>query len=134
MWRAWLDCQSKPVLLRAYANLVARKYDYRTNTYSIITDAEISLVMIAGQKVVKISYDIVDGGPLDEDGLVNGTIIDPSGPAVLGSTLGIPNTGLEAQSIPELLISGFFGLTMTALGVRMLTRRARDRLIKNEQL
>ena len=43
------------------ANLVARKYDYRTNTYSMITDAEISLVMIAGQKVVKISYDIVDG-------------------------------------------------------------------------
>ena len=29
--------------------------------------------------MIKLTYDITDGGVLDQDGLVNGTIIDPVG-------------------------------------------------------
>ena len=92
------------------ANLVARKYDSRTNSYATIPNAVVRAVIVGGQRAVKISYDIVDGGALDEDGLANGTIVDPSGPAVLSSTIGAPNTGLPQQSMVQSLLYGLFGL------------------------
>jgi hypothetical protein len=42
---------------------------------------------IGGQAAVKISYDITDGGPLDQDGLTDGSFTDPSGPAILGASI-----------------------------------------------
>jgi hypothetical protein len=39
---------------------------------------------IGGIELTVISFNITDGGQFDEDGLANGIIIDPSGPAVLG--------------------------------------------------
>jgi len=98
-------------------NLVARKYDSRTNTYSTISDAIISLVTLDGQQVIKISYNITDGGPLDEDGLVNGTVVDPSGPAVLSTSVVAPNTGLQQQSMTMAVASGFAGICALAGGL-----------------
>jgi len=82
------------------AQLVARKYNTLTHTYITIPGAIITNVTIGGQQAVKISYDITDGGPLDQDGVANGTIIDPSGPAVLGTG----NTAASAS--PELTDTG----------------------------
>ena len=110
-------------------NVVARKYDSRTNTYSTIPSAEISVVTIDGQQVIKISYDITDGGPLDEDGEVNGTIVDPSGPAVLNSHIGVPNTGLAPQSLGNPLTSGAIGLFAWTVGFYLLRRKAGNRTI-----
>jgi uncharacterized repeat protein (TIGR01451 family) len=104
-------------------NLVARKYDSRTNTYITITTAEISLVTIGGQQAVKIAYDITDGGSLDEDGLVNGSIVDPSGPAVLSTNIGVPNTGLVRR---PLLPSLFYCVASLGAVSLVLRHRFRD--------
>ena len=76
------------------ANVVARKYNSVTHTYTTIPGAEISNVTIGGQKVLKITYTITDNGPFDEDAAI-GEIADPSGPAIL--KVGAPNTGLGGR-------------------------------------
>jgi hypothetical protein len=75
------------------ANLVLRKYNPTTKTYTTIPGAVFSSVTIAGQTVTKITYALTDGGVLDTDGTANGVIIDPAGPAVLAATISAPNTG-----------------------------------------
>lgn len=104
-------------------NLVARKYNSRTNTYSTISGAEITYVTIDGQQAVKISYDITDGGLLDDDGIANGSIVDPAGPAVLSNSAGAPNTGFETQS-PWLSITyGAIGIGFSSVAVHIVRRR-----------
>lgn len=71
--------------------MVARKYNSLTNTYTRIEDAEIVSSTIDNMPVLIVTYEITDGGELDEDGEENGIIVDPSGPAL--STVGVPNTG-----------------------------------------
>jgi len=64
------------------SQFVARKYDATTQTYSTIPNATITSVTIGGQPALKITYSVTDGGPLDEDGVANGIIVDPAGPAI----------------------------------------------------
>ncbi|HSX05872.1 MAG TPA: choice-of-anchor U domain-containing protein [Candidatus Saccharimonadales bacterium] len=94
--------------------LVARKYDTRTHSYTTIAGAVITNVIIGGQPAVKISYDLTDGGPLDQDGTADGTIIDPSGPAVLAasSSNALTNTGTDL-----LVIAALSGCTLLATAV-----------------
>lgn len=84
--------------------LTLRKYNPTTKQYAPIPDASISTQTIYGQPVVVASYQVTDGGPLDADGVANGTIVDPAGlaapvatsPVAAGvSTPGAPNTGAE---------------------------------------
>ena len=86
--------------------LVARKYNPNTKTYSLIPGAQIGTTTIGGQPAVRIEYFVTDGGALDQDGTANGTIVDPSGPAVLAAVTA-PNTGLlpESQLLAPLLIT-----------------------------
>lgn len=101
------------------ARVVARKYNSITHTYSTIASAEVLNVTIGGKQAVKISYDIVDGGPLDEDGLANGTIVDPSGPAVLSAVSSIlaPNTGVARYAVMLPVVSGMVGLGFLGSGL-----------------
>jgi hypothetical protein len=69
----------------------ARKYNSLTHTYSSIPDAIFSTVAIGGQSALKLTYQIVDNGPLDQDPTL-GAISDPIG--VGHSVVGAPNTGL----------------------------------------
>jgi len=64
------------------SQFIARKYNTATQTYADIPGATISAVTIGGEKALKITYDITDGGSLDADGVANGTIVDPAGPAI----------------------------------------------------
>ena len=75
------------------SNLIARKYNSNTSGYSTINGATISKVSIGGHTVTKVTYQITDGGELDEDGVANGVIVDPSGPGL--NVVGAPNTGLQ---------------------------------------
>ena len=59
------------------ANQVLRKYTASTGEYSTV-DAIISQQTINGHSVTVVSYEIQDGGPLD-DGPQDGSIIDPAG-------------------------------------------------------
>jgi len=58
---------------------LARKYNESTGEYTTIDSAVIEEVTIDGERALRMTYDVVDGGALDEDGLENGTIIDPVG-------------------------------------------------------
>lgn len=90
------------------SQFVARKYDATTQTYSTIPNATISSVTIGGQPALRITYSVTDGGPLDEDGVANGIIVDPAGPAIkdavassgVGGTL--TDTGISLQIIVPL--------------------------------
>ena len=59
--------------------LVARKYNSTSGLYTTVDSAVIGEETIGGERAITVSYDIVDGGDLDEDGLMNGTIVDPIG-------------------------------------------------------
>lgn len=74
------------------SKLIARKYNSVNHSYQAITGVSVSQVTIDSRNVAKVSYQVTDGGPLDEDGASNGTIIDPSG--VASTVVGTPNTGL----------------------------------------
>ena len=74
------------------SNLVVRKYNATNKSYSALSGAVISQVTIGEQSVTKLTYQITDGGALDEDGIANGVIVDPVGLGQAAVT--VPNTGL----------------------------------------
>lgn len=73
-----------------------RKYNSSNNTYTTLTQSNSNLSLSAttlnNQPALQISYSITDGGPLDQDSQVNGTIVDPVGLAQ--AIVDVPNTGL----------------------------------------
>jgi Tol biopolymer transport system component len=72
--------------------MVLRKYNSQTHTYSTIPGSTITATTIGGQTVTKVVYQVTDGGPFDQDGSANGTIVDPVGLAI--PSVGTPNTGV----------------------------------------
>ncbi len=76
------------------SSFVYKKFDSLTEIYTDIS----SIVSYRNEtvwtsSVIVMSYDITDGDSNDEDGVVNGTIIDPSGPGVsnpVGGWVGTP--------------------------------------------
>ncbi|MEZ4211219.1 MAG: peptidoglycan-binding domain-containing protein, partial [Candidatus Paceibacterota bacterium] len=74
-------CENTPV-----SGTIARKYSESTGEYTTIDSAVIEEVTIDGQRALKMTYDVTDGGALDEDGLENGTIVDPVGFARVAAT------------------------------------------------
>jgi hypothetical protein len=58
--------------------------------------------MVGDQGVTTATYRVTDGDErFDEDGIVNGEVRDPAGPAVLAAaTAGLPNTGLRHNTMP----------------------------------
>jgi len=73
-----------------------RKYNTSNNTYTTLTTSNSNLslttTILNNQPALQVTYTIIDGGPLDQDNTVNGTIIDPVGLAQ--ATVGVPDTGL----------------------------------------
>lgn len=102
------------------ANFILRKYDPTTKQYSTIPGATITHAVVGGQNVIEASYQVTDGGPLDEDGAANGVIVDPAGLAVSpASAATLTNTGYDIT-----LASAFSGsLIVLAAGTRYASRR-----------
>ena len=95
------------------STLTMRKFNPTTGIYTTIPGAVFTNVTIAGQPALRVTYNITDGGPLDQDGTANGTIVDPSGPAVLGASTigpGVPNTGLPPRSSLMYYFTGLLGI------------------------
>jgi virginiamycin B lyase len=83
------------------SGLVLRKYNSVTKTYLNIPGASVSPIVIGGQSAIKVVYQVTDGSSLDQDGLLNGIIVDPVG---LGSTtVNAPNTGFGADLKPPVM-------------------------------
>ncbi len=62
-----------------------RKYNSNTSTYSDISDLiTFSTATVGGTPVTTVSFTVTDGDArTDEDGILNGEISDPSGPAIV---------------------------------------------------
>jgi hypothetical protein len=103
--------------------LVLRKYDANTGTYSTIPNATFVKVHIGGQDATKITYAITDGGSLDEDGTVNGVIIDPAGPALQSVGITAPNTGVRPESPLPVLALEIISLGIVGFEVSLHRRQ-----------
>lgn len=103
------------------ANLVGRKYDTNTNTYYTIDQSDVSVIDIYGNRVVLLTYEVTDGGALDMDGEVNGTIIDPAGLGVDPTTITNGATGTGSSQLAStgmnttMLILASLGVMGTSL-------------------
>jgi hypothetical protein len=88
---------------------VVRKFDPRTGSYTSVVGARLTRVVIGGKSVVRARYRVTDGGPLDADGVVNGSILDPVGLAravASPPTTGTPPASAGGTSTPALPTSG----------------------------
>lgn len=74
------------------------------STYQTISGATITRQSIGGHQVLVVSYPVTDGSSLDADGLKNGIIVDPAGPAVLAVSA-TPTPIPTATSVSELAVS-----------------------------
>ena len=97
-------------VLRKFANGIYRTVDGATFTSRTI----------GGQNVLVVSYEVVDGGPLDADGVVNGIVVDPAGPAQ--SVPGAPNTGVGPGGFSSIIFVAFAGIVSAFIGVIILAR------------
>jgi hypothetical protein len=80
------------------SNFVLRKSN--GGTYTTIDNATLTSVTIGGQKALKVTYQVVDGGPLDQDGTADGNIVDPVG--IARSTVApvtVPDTGVPYKNM-----------------------------------
>ncbi|HYH74591.1 MAG TPA: choice-of-anchor U domain-containing protein [Candidatus Saccharimonadales bacterium] len=80
----------------ATGSYIARKYKPSTKAYMTIPNAVIEKQTVAGATVTKVSYQVTDGGNLDDDGAQNGVIVDPAGLGI--NSVAAPNTGLGGLS------------------------------------
>lgn len=117
--------KSTPLLVNT---LKAAKINADTGEAAIIEDAEVSIIVIDGQEVIKITYTAVDGGELDADGITNGTIIDPVGLLYFGEE-GVSDNGLirtggiasKMQSIISILL--LLGVSVAAPIILLKSRK-----------
>lgn len=110
--------------------LVLRKYNSTTHEYQNIPDATITKETIAGQSVAKVVYTITDGSALDDDGIANGTIVDPIGLAQ-AVIPGAPSTGAPRAAMPvvyavmAMMIPATIGIIVAGLRNRSAKRHLR---------
>jgi hypothetical protein len=105
------------------ANWTYRKYNSATQAYTTVP-VTYATATVGSATVTTISFSAVDGGPLDQDGVANGTFHDPSGPSVLAATA--PDTGVEAAGTWHyyLMLAAGTGLALTTI-THWLRRRGR---------
>jgi len=74
--------------LPAFTDFVYRKISSAGN-YFEFTNARFGQMQVGGKTVATVRLNLKDGGPEDFDGIINGVIYDPGGPATL-ATANIP--------------------------------------------
>ncbi len=107
------------------SEVTPRKYNSTAKTYSTLSGNNLTITETTadGQTALKISYDVTDGGSLDEDGAVNGSITDPVGLGVVqgastaSSVAGSPKTGIKRHAIygailPLIIVTAITGICL----------------------
>ncbi len=107
--------------------VVARKYNSTTHIYSDIPGAVIADTTLSGEHALRLTYTIADGGPLDEDGEVNGVIIDPVGLAQVNGTAA-PNTGYGKPVSNGPFIVAFLAAGVLAISIAL--RMCRPKVLR----
>jgi len=77
--------------------LTLRKYNPDTKQYQVVPGATITSATTGGTAATKVTYQVTDGGSLDQDGTANGVIVDPVG--VAQPSAAAPNTGLGGTAL-----------------------------------
>jgi streptogramin lyase len=102
------------------------------STITEVTGVTKSLVTIGGQPAIKFSYKVVDGGVNDQDGIVNGTIVDPvalglplSSPSASASPS--PTTLIRTGGITENFQTVFVGIIVAMLAATGITWKMKNR-------
>jgi hypothetical protein len=100
------------------AQLTARKYFPSTTSYKTISSSTVTNEIIGGQPVISLTFDLIDGGEYDLDGLANGEITDPVSLAADDAEAGtLADTGQSSHIIivvATLLITCAFYFTKKA--------------------
>lgn len=75
--------------------VVARKYHSAKDIFTDVPGASVTETTVDGKHALQLTYDITDGGNLDDDATVNGVIIDPVGLAAADGVIvpGAPDSG-----------------------------------------
>jgi streptogramin lyase len=79
----------------------ARKYNPTTQTYTDIQDALITETTLNSNPALILTYDITDGGDLDDDNTANGTILDPVGLAIAAETTTTNTSDTDTEALAE---------------------------------
>ena len=86
------------------SNTTVRKYNTTTNAYTTLTQSNsnlsLSTTTLNNNQALQVTYTITDGGLLDQDGQVNGSIVDPVGIAT--QSTGAADTGLNRYWLTNL--------------------------------
>lgn len=77
----------------APSEVTPRKYNATTKQYASIPNATVTPTTLDDKPALQVTYQVADGGSLDEDGVVNGTIVDPVGLAVATGAAGGSDAG-----------------------------------------
>lgn len=88
----------------------AQQYNTATERYQAVPDAQITNELRNGKPVIKLTYQVQDGGKLDIDGQANGSITDPVGLAKGGGILGTTSIASIIVSVVGsiILLGAFF--------------------------
>ncbi len=86
----------------------------KTTITDISSSVAFAVETIGGKQVTTVSYPITDGGNLDQDGVANGTIVDPSG---VGVAQGAGIASLQDTGGVSNLINTLVGSTIIAVGL-----------------
>ncbi len=97
---------------------VARKFV--NGSFIEVPGAAFGTATVGSKVVTTLSYDVVDGGPLDADGVANGTVVDPAGPAALEVTA--PDTGLGITQSNSYYIAIAVGIAILGFAARQTKR------------
>jgi hypothetical protein len=124
-------------------DVTARKYNSTTKMYADVPGATITETTLNGQPALQLTYDVTDGGSLDQDGTANGVIVDPVGLATTDTTINsssstpsssstkpkTPDTGYGTpnHSDPLALAIGAVAIASVGGGLALLYRQKRSK-------
>jgi N-acetylneuraminic acid mutarotase len=116
------------------SQVVAQKYNNTSQTYSDIPGAVVTDTTLNGKHALQLTYTITDGGPLDEDGALNGVVVDPVGLAQISHTSAYataPSTGYgNPGSKTPVLITALSASALVA-GTVLQSAHRRRALVKH---
>ncbi len=103
------------------SQVTPRKYNSTTHGYSTIPSYTLTETSASGHHALQLTYSITDGGSLDQDGVANGTIVDPIGLATANASTSSGTSSSTLASTGEdtkplyllailLLLAGSLGL------------------------
>ena len=104
-----------------------RKFDRNDNSYNNVAGVTFGTATVDGSTVTTATFSLADGGLLDEDGVLNASITDPSGPGVAAFSEVPPALAFTGRTMFATVVSAL-GLVLAGLVLWFTSRRRDDEL------